>query len=144
MSIVHERNVSGRYLVNTGTGILGVIPALDSSVYRGCLGNIVKRINIQDTIDPRILSTKISLTFLCLIRRNSLHPPQHYCILIITVLRNRLMYQVYHSTGFIRSSTSSWYLAYEEVVPADTCLPPAASVSLGLSTLNIEGVDTIN
>lgn len=147
MSIVHERDASGRYLVNTGIEILGAITKLDSSVYRGCLGNIVKRINIQDMIDPYITLSmyKISKYFLCLINRDSLHPPHHYCILIITILRgNRLMYQLYHNTSFIRNSTSSWYLAYEEVIPADTCLPPAASVSFGLSTLNINGVVTIN
>ena len=132
--ILHSK-LCGRYLVNTGTSLLG-------SIYwavNECL--MLSNVNTQPRMEPiKPGSNCIRRGFLITFMDNfQLHKPGHLCIVIVTVLKNRLLYQVYN-TPCVSGVNQSWYLVYEEVVPADTQLTPAANISLGLSALKLRGL----
>lgn len=124
----------GCALVNTGTSLLGTIN------YAGSYEYFIPA-DVNMLMEPSVSGYNcIKRTFLAGFPGNfQLHKPKHLCVLVVTVLKNRLLYQVYN-TPAASGIKQSWHLVYEEVVPVDMQTAPAANISLGLSALQLKGV----
>lgn len=137
--ILHNR-IQGRSLVNTGTSLLGTIRA--AATYEYLIPADVNTLTEPDVLRSTCRNEPyyIRHTYLITVVDNfQLHKPGNLCVLIVTVLKNRLLYQVYN-TPSTSGVNESWYLVYEEVVPVDMQIAPAANISLGLSALQLRGV----